>query len=45
MLERNGGKVAARYMDVITPQKIETRTGDEIKAHMKAVLGRLADEK
>lgn len=44
MLERNGGRVAARYMDVISPQKNETRTGEEIKNHMKFVLGRLADE-
>lgn len=38
----SGNYVKRRFYDIITPQKVETRTGDEIKAHMKNVLGRLA---
>lgn len=38
-----GGRyITRRYGDVLTPQKVETRTGDEIKEHMKQVLGGLA---
>lgn len=38
-----GGKhLERRYIDVITPKKEDTRTGEEIKEHMKAVLEKLA---
>lgn len=38
-----GGKhLERRYIDVITPKKEDTRTGEEIREHMKKVLGRLA---
>lgn len=37
-----GGYIKKRFFDVITPRKIETRTGEEVVDHMKSVLGRLA---
>lgn len=39
---RGGHKMAKAYTEIITPQKVEPRTGEEVKAHMKSVLGRLA---
>lgn len=36
-----GEYLEKRYAALMLPQKPETRTGEEIKAHMKAVLGRL----
>lgn len=36
-----GSYMQKRFADVVLPQKVETRTGEEIKEHMKAVLGGL----
>lgn len=36
-----GHYLPKRYLDITTPQKEETRTGEDIKAHMKRVLGGL----
>lgn len=39
---QGGSRMAKSYSDLIKPQKVETRTEAEVKAHMKGVLERLA---
>lgn len=36
-----GSYLQARYADFVVPQKEETRTSDEVIAHMKSVMGSL----
>lgn len=36
-----GGYIQRRYVELVEPQKEETRNGDEIIEHMKGVLGKL----
>ncbi len=36
-----GSYLQARYVDFAIPQKEETRTSDEIIAHMKTIIGGL----
>ena len=36
-----GPYMKIRWADLIKPQKVETRTGEEIIGHMKNVIGKL----
>lgn len=39
-----GGYVTTRYADIVKPKKPETRSGEEIISHMKAVLRKHAEK-